>query len=281
MGYLFVSYSRWDRKENPVIDRLLNDLRTAGVNLWLVPDDVPPGADWKQAKPEGLKGADGVLFLFGRPLSKTKLIADELQTAKESGLPIYVVVINERGMRELPEHADLFKGMTILSVRNDYDASLRKLIDTLPASDKREVIRAVNEVAIKPQSRGYIFISYTEEDTPFVERLRSFLAEKGYGYWDYQDSDRNYHTQLFLELEDVIENASATLSVLSPDWKKSPWTAKEYLFSEQVGTPVFLLMARMMEPTLVIAGVPYIDFTTNEAKGFERLDRELRRKGLI
>lgn len=281
MGYLFVSYSRWDRKENPVVDRLLNDLRTAGVNLWLVPDDVPPGVDWKQAKPQGLKGADGVLFLFGRPLSKTKLIADEIRTAQQSGLPVYVVVINERGMREVPHHADQFKGMPIIPIQDDYEAGLRKLIDALPPSDKRDVVRSVNEIASKPQSRGYIFISYTEEDTPFVVRLREFLAEKGYGYWDYQDSDRNYHTQLFLELEDVIENASATLSVLSPDWKKSPWTAKEYLFSEQVGTPVFLLMARMMEPTLVIAGVPYIDFTTNEAKGFERLDRELRRKGLI
>ena len=133
----------------------------------------------------------------------------------------------------------------------------------------------------KPKSKGYIFISYAEEDTEFVTALRQFLKERGYGYWDYQDSDRDYHTQLALELEDVIQNASATLSVLSPDWKRSTWAAKEYLFSEQVGTPVFLLMAREMGATLVTAGVPYIDFVHNSEKGFEKLDKELRRKGLI
>jgi hypothetical protein len=40
-------------------------------------------------------------------------------------------------------------------------------------------------------------------------------------------------------------------------------------------------MARPTPPTLVIAGVPYIDFTQNVDAGFARLDRELRRKGLI
>lgn len=86
---------------------------------------------------------------------------------------------------------------------------------------------------------------------------------------------------MFLELESIIREASATLSILSPDWKRSKWTPKEYMFSEEVGTPVFLLMARQMGPTLVTAGIPYIDFTKDEQRGFDKLDRELRRKGLI
>jgi TIR domain len=132
-----------------------------------------------------------------------------------------------------------------------------------------------------PKSKGYVFISYAQEDTEFVEALRHFLKERGYGYWDYQDSDRNYHTRLFIELEDVIKGAAATLSVLSPDWKKSQWAAKEYLFSQEVGTPVFLLMARAMGPTLVTAGYTYIDFARDMDGGFSKLDKELRRKGLI
>jgi hypothetical protein len=53
------------------------------------------------------------------------------------------------------------------------------------------------------------------------------------------------------------------------------------MFSQEVDTPVFLLMAREMGPTLVTMGVPHIDFTADSQQGFEKLDRALRRKGLI
>lgn len=287
-GYLFVSYSRWDRKDKPLIDQLLSDLRADGVNLWLVPDDIPPGVDWREAKPEGLRNASGILYLFGRPLNKTHQIADELEFALSNHLPIFTAIITERASRALEEYAvpggafeTVFLANPVVSLLNNYEAGLSQLLDLLPSSVKRSRLGSAEAVDVMPKSKGYVFISYAEEDTDFVEKLRNFLAGKGYGYWDYQASDRNFHTQLFLELEEVIQNAAATLSVLSPDWKKSAWAAKEYLFSEEVGTPVFLLMARAIGPTLVTAGVPYIDFTHSEATGFERLDRELRRKGLI
>lgn len=281
MGYLFVSYSRWDRRDNPILDRLLVDLRTAGVGLWLVPDDLPPGIDWQEAKPQGLENADGLLYLFGRSLAKTSQIASELRVARDLGIPITVVVVTERAALLLPEHAAEFEGLPIFSMLGDYDGAVKDLIAALPRTVKPNGNRGAVQPAAPPKSRGYVFISYAEEDSAFVDTLRTFLAEKGYGYWDFQASDRNFHTQLFLELEEVIKNATATLSVLSPDWKKSTWTAKEYIFSEEVGTPVFLLMSREMGPTLVTAGVPYIDFTRDEALGFSRLDRELARKGLI
>ncbi|MBK8024635.1 MAG: toll/interleukin-1 receptor domain-containing protein [Chloroflexi bacterium] len=175
----------------------------------------------------------------------------------------------------------MFENLPIFTLMDGYDVGLRRLIASLPESVKQNALRSAAQAEAAPKSRGYVFISYAEEDSDFVDTLRDFLGVKGYGYWDYQASDRNFHTQLFLELEEVIKNAAATLSVLSPDWKKSTWTAKEYIFSEEVGTPVFLLMSREMGPTLVTAGVPYIDFTRDELVGFERLDRELRRKGLI
>ncbi len=285
MSTVFVSYSRHDRRDHPIIDRVLNDLRAAGITLWLVPDDVPAGADWHQAKPEGLRQADVLLFLFGRSLSSTRLIQFELEEARSRGIPIIVAVVTPKAISFLSYHEPVFAGSPVITLVGDddvYQAGLEQLIAALPRQTKSATrMRAAIAEAAVPKSKGYVFISYAQEDTAFAELLRAFLAEKGYGYWDYQSSDRNFHTQLFLELEAVIHNAAATLSVLSPDWKKSAWAAKEYLFSEEVGVPVFLLLAREMGPTLVIAGVPYIDFTKDQASGFLRLDRELRRKGLI
>ena len=85
---------------------------------------------------------------------------------------------------------------------------------------------------------------------------------------------------LYLELEGIIQDAVAMLSFLSPDWKRSRTAVKEYHFSSEVGIPVFLLKVRDPGPTLVIAGLPYIDFTQDHAAGFRRLDKELSRKGL-
>jgi hypothetical protein len=274
MGYIFVSYSRWDRRSSPVIDRLLNDLRSDGVNLWLAPDSVPAGRDWQDAIPDAIANADGQLFIFSKRLQKARGMARELEQVLDHQLPVYPVLLDDKGADLLPPP---LMNIPHFDVNSDYDVALRNLLAALPSSSKTG--HAVP--AQRPQSKGYVFISYAEEDTPFVARLRSFLKERGYGYWDYAESERNYHTHFFTELEEVILNATATVSVLSPDWKKSKWTAKEYMFSEEVGVPVFLLMAQHMGPTLVTAGIPYIDFTNDNNQGFERLDRELKRKGLI
>ena len=83
-----------------------------------------------------------------------------------------------------------------------------------------------------------------------------------------------------MELEGVISEAKGTLSILSPAWKLSQTAIKEYHFSVEVGVPVFLIKAREMGPTLVIAGIPYIDFTQDMEEGFNKLDKELKRKKL-
>lgn len=272
MSYLFVSYSRWDRASNPTIDRLFSDLRAAGVNLWLIPDDAPPG-DWSDLVSEKIVGAAGLLYIYSRDMKATPQIRREIKTAQNANLPIYIVALDGGILDQLP---GTLRDCPVIPLYLDYHAGLREVIQIVSPD-----VRGKAQTPAAPKSKGYVFISYAEEDSDFVGTLRAYLRERGYGYWDYQDSDRNYHTQLFLELEEVITNAAATISVISPDWKKSTWAAKEYMFSQEVGTPVFLVMARSTPPTLVIAGVPYIDFTQDAAAGFARLDRELRRKGLI
>jgi hypothetical protein len=83
-----------------------------------------------------------------------------------------------------------------------------------------------------------------------------------------------------IELEGVIKDAAGTVSVISPNWKQSKITRKEFYFSEEVGTPVFLLKVRDPGPTLALSGLTFIDFTRDHAKGFAKLDKELKRRGL-
>ncbi len=78
----------------------------------------------------------------------------------------------------------------------------------------------------------------------------------------------------------MIKNAAGTLSVTSPDWRRSSVSLQEFHFSKEVGTPVFVLRARDPGPTLALSGLSFIDFMRDRALGFARLETELKRKGL-
>lgn len=277
--YVFVSYSRWDRRNSPIIDQVLDRLRAAGVRLWLAPDSVPAGADWQGAIESAQELASAHVALISRRIRRATGMQREITRSAKLGLPFVAVLLDDDiadpDNQLLP---DLAIESDPIALGSDYDAAIEQIVARLP--DAVRSTRPKRDQAPAPRSKGYVFISYAQEDTEFVARLRQFMRERGYGYWDYQDSERNYHTQLFLELEEVIRNATATLSILSPDWKRSQWTVKEFLFSIDVETPVFLLMARDMGPTLVTAGIPYIDFKHPD-KGFTDLERALRAKGLI
>lgn len=276
MGYAFVSYSRHDRRADDAIDMLLDALRSTGLNLWLAPDSVPAGSDWQHTVTQAVERADAVIAIVTRRIVKATGMRREITQAVELGIPVIAVSYGTVPADNLP---DVLEGAPFVPLLlEDISQTVREIVARMPAA-VREAQPSPTEVP--PRSKGYVFISYAEEDTAFVQQLRAFMQERGYGYWDYQDSERNYQVQLFIELEEVIKNASATLSVLSPDWKKSQWAVQEYLYSREVNIPVFLLMARAMEPSIVIAGLPYIDFTRDQVEGFDRLDRELKRRGLI
>lgn len=274
MPYVFVSYAKRDKE---FIDRLTSDLQTAGIELWSGIDSRSPDRDWVAEIAEAIRHAACVLFVSSENTISSPFMAERLHTAIRSAAPVIPIAIDTPGFEHMPVQ---LRNVPWYDFRGDYATAVERLIDHLPVSVRREP-ELPHERPSPVQSKGYVFISYAEEDSAFVVKLREFLKARGYGYWDYQDSDRDYHTHLFLELEEVVREAEATLSVLSPDWKKSKWAPKEMIFSEEVGTPVFLLMARDMGPTLVTAGIAHIDFVRDEEKGFERLDRELRRKGLI
>jgi hypothetical protein len=118
-----------------------------------------------------------------------------------------------------------------LSFAGDYSGALARLLRSL------DELRGSKPVAPKPhRSRGYVFISYAAEDATFVAEVKEFLAGRGYSFWDYLASRRDYQRDYTLELEDRISNAEATLSVVSPDWKKSRTALPELHFSKEIET---------------------------------------------
>jgi ribosomal protein L20 len=229
--------------------------------------------NWKETLEQAVVPASALLYVSSAHSASSTWMANELQAFLDGGRPVVPIVIDEAGASNLIEP---LRSIQWVDFRKSYEVGVRDLIRVLPTLLQQDrPIQPKVEV-----SKGYVFLSYAEEDAGFVDSLKLFMEDHEYAYWDYRKSERDYQMLIFEEVENAIREASATLSVLSPDWKRSRWASREYVFSEEAGIPVFLLRARELEPTLAIAGVPYIDFARDQQAGLDELHRELRRRGL-
>lgn len=268
--YLYISYSHRDKL---IVNQFVAALSSRGLPVWQDINEIAPGEDWQEAIESGMKSASAILYFISANTSKSQWMEREIAAFIERGKPIIVVAIDDSGIKFKPSDLKLTHWLDLrMGVDQAADSIVRRLAEDIHLVGTSE--------EPKQKSKGYVFLSYAEEDLDFVVKLREFLKHRDYAYWDYVESKRDYHGQLFLELESAILDSTAVLSVLSEDWKGSKWTVREYFFSEEVGRPVFLLKAKPMGPTLAIAGTPYIDFNSGSERGFDELDRALDRRKL-
>jgi hypothetical protein len=269
---VFISYSRNDR---PFVERLSTDLRKFGVETWVDVENIRPGERWDEALNSGLLSSAALIFVLSPNMVASKWMLMELQHfASSRNKMILPVIIQDVDPSQLPPP---ISSVQWAEFRYSYDHGLKSL---LAAMGIDPTVPTTPEPPPQQVSKGYAFISYTQDDEEFVKGLRKFLEENGYAFWDYDESERDYGAPFLLELESRIKEAAATLSIFTPSWKQSRWTVREFLFSEQVNTPVFLLKAKNVEPTLAIADMTPIDFTRDGESGFSKLERELKRRGL-
>lgn len=267
--YVFISYSR---RDNVFIEKLTEALRTVGVRTWTDIENIAAGTNWQKGIEKGLKNASMLIYVSSKNSISSQWMDVELQEFLRSEKRVIPIVIDDEGASHLPFPLRKFQWADF---RGDFSVAFKKLLEGIRFLQQSEPIE-------RPElkSKGYVFVSYADEDSQFVEELKSFLGEHGYAYWDFRESARNYDVDYSLELESVIKDAAGTLSVISPNWKQSQISLQEFHFSKQVGTPVFLLKVGDPGPTLLLSGLTYIDFTCELDKGFTMLNKELKRKGL-
>lgn len=267
--YVFISYSRQDRD---FVERLSGALKVAGVRTWTDVENISAGANWQNEIEKGLLQAQVLLYVASRSASASKWMLYELHAFMRGAGRVIPIIIDDEGPTTLPL---LLQSIQYADFRSDFDVAVQSLLKGIRSLQGQAPVAPA-----KAKSKGYVFISYAAEDAIFVEELKLYLKGRGYSYWDFRESERNYQVDYTLELEGVITNAEATLCVISPDWKKSPTTLQELHFSKDVHTPVFLLLARAPGPTLALAGMTFIDFTGTHKEGFAKLDGEMKKFGL-
>lgn len=280
--HVFISYPRIEAE---LADKIVEALEKAGIRTWRDVNDIKPGDNWVASIEKAIRNAGAFVYLAGKGPGQSHWMTRELETLFRNQIDETVlipVVYGSSGFNLLPDVAKQFQGVDI---SENLDEGLHKIVERLSAFAPKQHLGGTfagdhsNSIP-KKRIKGYAFISYATEDIDFLADLKEFLIESKYGFWDFHENKRNYELQFHLELEGVIRDSEAVLCVVSPDWKKSKWTPREFLFAEEIRKPIFLLRARNLEPTLLLAGSSYIDFVADKERGFHELRRELKAKGL-
>jgi hypothetical protein len=270
-NFVYLIYSRSDSE---FVEKFSQDLQNKGIRVWLDVEQLKPGVNWVSGLESALEKARAFLYVSSKNTSYSEWASYEVtKSISFKNKPIIPIVIDDIGKKTLPFSLSQYQWADF-SNKDTYPKDLEKLVTVL-----EQYITIDEDIEVSPKiSDGYVFISYSSNNSDFVNRLATWLEKQKYGYFDYHTSKRNYHTLFFLELEEKINDAQAVLSILSPDWKSSKWAIREFLYSEAMQKPIFLLQHKTMPPCLLTMGIPYIDFTKSETEGFSELDREIQAK---
>ncbi|MFT3948700.1 MAG: TIR domain-containing protein [Agriterribacter sp.] len=87
----FISYSRVD---TPFVLKLANDLKSAGVNIWLDQLNIPPGAHWDNEIETALNSATCVLAIISPQSMESKNAMDEISFALEQNKKVIPVLLS-------------------------------------------------------------------------------------------------------------------------------------------------------------------------------------------
>lgn len=271
--FVFVSYPR---KEKELVDRIVSELEESGIRTWRDVDDIEPGENWENSIENAVRQASVFLYVSGNGVEKSNWMMRELELVvrtRKDELHIIPVVTSPEGFDALPEIAKQFQGVNLST---DFQDGIKSLVDRLASL----IETGPSAPSPSKKNKGYAFISYAIQDHGFLADLKDFLAKERYGFWDFHENKRDYELQFHLELEGIIRDSEVMLCIVSPSWKNSKWTPREFLFAEEIKKPIFLLRAQHLEPTLLISGSSYIDFVSDSEAGYRELHRELAARGL-
>jgi len=155
-------------------------------------ENISAGANWQKEIERGLLNASVLIYFASKNSVSSKWMETELMEFLRDQKPIIPIVIDNEGANHLPLPLAKFQ---YADFRDDYNVAFQKLIDGILFLQQPEPIEHP-----ELKSKGYVFISYADEDSQFVEELKSFLGEHKYAYWDFRESDRNYDVDYSVEL---------------------------------------------------------------------------------
>jgi hypothetical protein len=89
---VFISHSTKDRT---AADAICSHLESAGINCWIAPRDIEPGASWTKELMEGLEACRVLILVFSEHANGSDHVLREVAKAFSSGLAVVPFRIND------------------------------------------------------------------------------------------------------------------------------------------------------------------------------------------
>jgi hypothetical protein len=122
---IFLSYSRSDGE---FALRLAQDLRVAGVSIWIDQMDISAGDTWDRAVEEALRKSAGILVILSQASVASRSVMDEVSYALEENKRVFPVLLERC---QVPFR---LRRLQYTDFTSDYSAALSKLIRALGGS---------------------------------------------------------------------------------------------------------------------------------------------------
>lgn len=276
---VFICYSNSDLPRAKVI---CQHLENQGIRCWIATRDLRGRTMWAEQVLGAIRESSVVLLLLSPESSNSVGIAHDVIYAAKHEIRIVPVTLDPVQLSGPLEYVTAPLHRLDLTGKR-FEENLASVVKAVrpPVHAKMSDAGPGGEAAIPP-IKGYVFISYSREDHDFVLQLKEILRNRGYAYWDYSESERDYHSALYKELEQKIEKAAGFMSVVTDSWRDSDWPAAEYIYAREAKVPVFIVQAKKLKRPvpIIINQQTRIDMAEDFAKGAVILERELEKKGL-
>jgi len=120
--HTFISYSRADGE---FALKLANDLRSAGVNIWLDQLDIPPGARWDRAVEDALETCGRLLIILSPTSAGSENVQDEIGVAFDNNKPIIPILCKPC---DVPMR---LRRLQYIDFTKDYEQGLKTLLTVM------------------------------------------------------------------------------------------------------------------------------------------------------
>jgi hypothetical protein len=183
----FISYSRADAD---IVLRLCQDLRAAGISIWLDKLDIRPGEDWDESIARGMAECGRMVIVLSPTSVASDNVLDEVGYALSKKKQIIPILLQDC---EVPYR---LSRMQYIDFRNSYDDGFKLLAQTMQGSmvgpDNRETapnvkLRAFYVLAgVAAVVAIALFWSFQPRELPFKESYREalqrYIAEAPSGF---------------------------------------------------------------------------------------------------
>jgi predicted RNA-binding protein with RPS1 domain len=116
-----------------------------------------------------------------------------------------------------------------------------------------------------PAVGGHAFISYSQTDRSYVDRLAAYLTDAGVAIWF--DDEVKTGEPFGARIQQAIDDCAAFLLVLTPAAMASKWVRREISYADEQGKPMFPIMLEPSPVPLEFAGLHHENMTGGRLPG--------------